>query len=156
MSEGIPLFFGMGRDGQPVERTRTEYPYSFDDYVSYTNVEQTLANDSAYTDRMRRWDDRKYEALLRKHFNSDVDYWNGRPAQKVEAFLRDYFDLPNLQLVRIWACCNQANGFEEWQFEWLDDTKALPEGYVAPKPKAKRARKAATTQPATGQAPVAV
>jgi hypothetical protein len=78
-----------------------------------------------------------------------------RPAQKVEAFLRDYFDLPNLQLVRIWACCNQANGFEEWQFEWLDETKALPEGYVAPKPKAKRASKAATTRPATGQAPVA-
>jgi hypothetical protein len=50
MSEGITLFFGMGRDGQPVERTRTEYPYSFDDYVSYTNLEQTLANDSAYTE----------------------------------------------------------------------------------------------------------
>lgn len=120
---GFFLNGGIGRNGEPVERTRAEYPYTFDDYLSYQSAQQTAANDSAYTDRMRQWDHVKYHSLLRKHFGSEIDHWDGRQPVKIEAFVRDYFDKPNLTLVRIWTCCNQANGFEAWQFEWFDGTK---------------------------------
>jgi hypothetical protein len=132
MSLGFFIFGGIGRDRQPVERKRQDYPYSFDDYLSYENTDQPLANNSTYTDRMHQQEPAKYEALHRKHFNTDANFWEGRSPAKIEAFLREYFDLPMLQLVRVWTCCDHSNGAEHWQFEFLDPEWPLPEGYIAP------------------------
>lgn len=137
------IFGGRGRDGKPVTRTRQEYPYSFDDYISYENRDQPLANNSMYTDRMSEWEPNKYKELMQKHFKSENEFWGSRSPTQIEAFLRDYCDLPSLQLVRIWTCCNQACGAEQWQFEFLDETFPLPEGYkppIAAKPASKRKR----------------
>jgi hypothetical protein len=140
----LALFFGgKGRDGKPVERTRQDYPYSFDDYLSYENTAQPLANNSMYTDRMYEHEPKKYKELMQKHFQSESEFWGGRSPEKIEAFLRDYCDLPSLQLVRIWTCCNQAYGSEHWQFEFLDETFPLPEGYRPPVAKKGKRKKAA-------------
>ena len=141
MSLGFFIFGGIGRDRNPVERTRQQYPYNFDDYLSYENTEQPLANNSLYTDRMHEHEPEKYDALMQKYFNTTSHHWEGRSPEKIEAFLREYCDLPTLQLVRVWTCCNQASGAEHWQFEFLDDTWPLPEGYVAPAVKKAKASK---------------
>jgi hypothetical protein len=145
---GFFMFGGVGRDRKPVQRTRQSHPYSFDDYLSFENTDQPLANESLYTDRMSQHEPEKYEVLTRKHFNSTSNFWEGRSPDKIEAFLRDYCDEPNLQLVRVWTCCDQSSGADHWQFEFLSETRPLPNGYVAPiakvKSKARKGKGAAT------------
>jgi hypothetical protein len=137
---------GIGRDRKPVKPTRQTDPHNFDDYLSFENAKQPLANDSLYVDNMEYHEPEKYAALMLKHFNTTSNFWEGRSPEKVEAFLRDYCDEPDLQLVRIWTCCNKASGADQFQFEFLSHTRPLPEGYIAPRTR-KKSKAAKVNQP---------
>lgn len=143
MSLGFYIFGRRGRDGEPVKRTRQSHPYTFDDYLLYETEAPALANDSLYTDHMYHQEPEKYERLLRKHISTTSNFWEGRSPEKIQAFLRDYCDEPDLELVRVWACCDQSSGADHWQFEFLSSSRPVPEGYAKPAVP-KRTRKQAT------------
>lgn len=103
-------------------RTKAEYPYSYDAFMTWASKQVVKGEQSCnYSDRLRQWDGEKYNRLCRKHFDNQGDYWylTERTPAKVEAFLRDYHDAPELHLQEIWEGCNVANGFPVWHFMFI-------------------------------------
>jgi hypothetical protein len=105
--------------GNPVERTKEEYPYSYDGFVTWRGGENSEANSTVYSDRLRLWDrgKGKLDALLEKHFGDSSDHWFDRSPEAVEAFFQDYLNKPGLKLIFIMEYCNQATGYPLWRFD---------------------------------------
>ena len=101
-------------NGNPVERTPDEYRYSYDAYV-IKKIKDDY-EDCVYSDRLRQWDWDKHKELVKKHFGNEGQLWHNREFSKIEAFLRDFFDLPNLTLVGVMEGCNVSNGYPYWIF----------------------------------------
>ncbi len=101
----------------PVERTKYEWPYSYDAFVTYRNGENKEANLTAYSDRLRQEDSKKYMELRLKHFGSIGDYWDGYDAKAIEAFLADWMD-KKVKLIFVMECCNQSSGYPYWRFDF--------------------------------------
>ena len=103
-------------DGNPVERTRDKYPYSYDPYVvfksdSFKREEMT----SVYSDRLLQWDLDKFNDSRKKVDGTTSQYFNLSQYQ-CQLFLRYYYDDPNLELHCILEGCNVSNGFPYWVF----------------------------------------
>jgi hypothetical protein len=114
-ADGIARYSGVDIDGKPVERSRGEFPYSYDGYVTYRNGSNDDIDSDVYTDRIWQWDYDKAQSIWKKHTEgmriSQHDL--SSPNSKVwEAFLRDYFDLPNLKIIVMMDCCNWSSGYE--------------------------------------------
>jgi len=103
-------------DGNPVERTREEYPYSYDAYVTWRSGEKEEITGSIYSDRLNMWDRDKNDALKQKHFGDDGDNWSGREPKQIETFLRDWTGKQELRLIAVMEGCNFANGYPYWVF----------------------------------------
>ncbi len=103
---------------KPSNRTKHSHPYSYDNICVYAVEKQ--ATGGAYSDRMIQWDYEKFERLNKEHFGNRSQYWSDRSPNQIEAFLRDYFDKPNLQLVLVIESCNQASGYPVWYFGYND------------------------------------
>ena len=94
---------------------KAESRYAYKPFYVYNNG--TKATDGAYSDRMQQWDYDKYQRLHKQH---DFQGFVSSSPKQVEAFLRDYFDKPNLTLVKIIEYCNASNGFPVWYVGWVD------------------------------------
>lgn len=95
------------------ERPRSEYPYSYTCFISWSDF-NVIPNGSVYTDRLWQWNSHKYDKLCNEHFGDKGQCWSGRNSKKVQEFLRDYLDKPNLKLAFIKQSCNRSNGFPYW------------------------------------------
>lgn len=116
------------------ERNRHSYPYSYDPYLQWSKQQGVPADaQGVYSDRMRQWNYALYRELCQKHFagkNGDPggDYFNRRKPKDIEAFLREYFSKPKLELVRVEEHCNMSSGYPIWVFYYRDhDATATPE-----------------------------
>jgi len=113
-------------------RTKATNPYSYDPLLQWRKYNETPTNASAvYSDRMSQWNYAKYRELMEKHFagignDRGGDYFGSRGASRIEAFLRDYFDKQDLELVRIEEHCNQATGYPVWAFFYVDPSYTPP------------------------------
>lgn len=123
------------------ERTKESHPYSYDPLLQWRKYDKTPETASAvYSDRLAQWDYKKYQALVEKHFtgvNGDRggDYFHSRSPKRIEAFLRDYNDNQDLELVRIEEHCNWSSGYPVWAFFYVDPNYVPPAPRVAlPKP----------------------
>lgn len=105
-------------DGNVLTKTKLSHPYNYDPIVQYRN-RNLVATNTVYTDRMFGWDSKKHDALCKKHFGDVSQYWNSRSPELIEAFLRDYMDRSDLQLVAITEHCNQATGYPLWRFDYI-------------------------------------
>ena len=101
-------------NGNPIERTTNEYPYSYDAYVVIKKSDEY--KHVVYSDRLLQWNYDKHNMLCKKHFGNDGQYWNDRSEKQIEAFLRDYYEKPDLMLVGIMTGCNVSNGYPYWIF----------------------------------------
>lgn len=101
-------------DGNEVERTPDKYRYSYDAYVTYKKADKY--KHAAYSDRLFQHDYKKYNKLCKKHFGNEGQYWDDRSEKKIQAFLRDFYGKPKLELVGIMNGCNASNGFPYWVF----------------------------------------
>jgi hypothetical protein len=101
-------------DGNPVKKNRHDYRYSYDPYVIFQK--RTQYDNCVYSDRLYQWDSKKYNLLCEKHFGNQGQMWSGRPIKKIESFLQDYHDNPNLELVGVMEGCNVSTGFPYWIF----------------------------------------
>lgn len=106
-------------------RTKRSHPYSYDPVLQYKKYAKTPQTAHAsYSDRLAQWDHDKFRRLCEQHFkgkNGDRggDWFYQRHPADIEAFLRDYFDQPALELVRVEEQCNVASGFPLWVFWYM-------------------------------------
>ena len=61
------------KKGNPVERTKDKYPYSYDPFVVWKTEEDVKQNNTVYSDRLKQWDYEKYSGLCQKHFGNQGD-----------------------------------------------------------------------------------
>lgn len=111
----------------PVKRTKSDYPYSYDGFVSWRGYPNSVANATVYTDRLlhENWD--KHDRLCQKHFGNEGQLWGQRDEKTIEAWLRDWFDDPELRLVFIMEYCNHSSGYPLWRFDF-NSTKGEQNG----------------------------
>jgi hypothetical protein len=107
--------------GNPVKRTKFEYPYSYDGFVTYRNGENSEANCTLYSDRMIR--EKEYRELSKKHFGNEGQMFFDRSPKKIEEFLRDLCEDPELKLIFVMEYCNVSNGYPLWRFEFRKTEK---------------------------------
>jgi hypothetical protein len=100
--------------GNPVDKTPDEYRYSYDAYVQVKKADEY--QQVVYSDRLFQWDCGKYNRLCEKHFGNHGQYWSDRDFDKIQDFLRDYYDNQELELVGQMEGCNVATGYPYWVF----------------------------------------
>jgi len=105
---------------RPVERTKSEHPYSYDGFVTYRNGKNEEINGDVYSDSLLQWNYAKSRELMKKHFGESGDYWNFRGSKNIEKFLSEYFDKPNLKLILIMKYCDMSSGYPVWRFGFND------------------------------------
>ena len=110
-------------EGNPVERTKRTHPYSYEAFVLFDFRKKggPESNAGAYSDRMMQWDWNKHNNLLLKHYGDQGQSWNRRDPDSIEAYLRDYFDKPELRLCYVLEGCNVSNGYPYWYFGWHEE-----------------------------------
>lgn len=102
-------------EGNPVLRTKQDHPYSYDTFLVWRSGPNLEANRSLWSDRLYQWDAQKYNRCRNEVFGNHGQYWHEEP-EKIEQFLRLYYDDPELRLIYIEESCNQASGFPVWHF----------------------------------------
>jgi hypothetical protein len=141
-------------EGNKIERTKRDYPYSFSDYVRWINgkyrgqtkpfsikLEEGKQFHTAYSDRMGGWDRDHFDACFNEQLPiGSGGMRHGRP-HLIEKFLAAYFRDENLELVKIVDCCNHSSGFEIFRFDFIYTPPKKPE---VKKPEAQKPRKRAT------------
>ena len=134
---GLPGSFDVAPqdvEGNRITRTKQSHPYSFDEYVSWVkpkyrgktkNMDMVVPEDKtkavSYSDRLNQWDAEKFQAAFDKHLKPVHGMANARPHQ-FEAFLADYHDDPELELVKVVESCNHASGYPLWAFAYIYST----------------------------------
>lgn len=117
-------FGGVDEHGHRVERSKAEYPYSYDAFVTWRGLANEELNGSVYSDRLYQWDWEKHNALCNKHFGNQGQRWSERQPDKIEAFLRDYLDDPELVLGLVMEGCNVSSGYPYWYFGYKSSKKS--------------------------------
>ena len=106
-------------------RTKVTHPYNYDPYTIWGKpYPDKRSNGFVYTDRLEQWDYGKYERLAAKHYRIG-NTWE-RPFDShnckghlIQDFLRDWFDDPGLELLRVIEFCNQATGYPIWGLDYV-------------------------------------
>lgn len=104
--------------GNPVLRTKSTHPYSYDSHVIYRNGENSQIKASVYSDRLFQWDPDKYDSLCVKHFGDEGQYFNNREPDAIQEFLREYTGRETLELIAIEEGANVSNGYPYWVFHY--------------------------------------
>lgn len=107
----------VGLDGKPVERTPDQWPYSYDEYVTYKSENYRPDDHAVYSDRMMDWSLSKFTRCVAKIWpkTPQSQMFHDKKPKDVERFLREYLE-KNVVLTAILQGCSQANGFPYWVF----------------------------------------
>lgn len=105
-------------EGNPVERPRSKYPYSYSPYVTHRNGDNSEIETTVYSDRLFQWDFKKYNKYCKKHFGNTGQDFSNRNPYKIQQFLRDYINNQNLILIVIQQGANMSNGYPYWIFHY--------------------------------------
>jgi hypothetical protein len=112
------IYYGseMDYEGNPVKRTKKDYPYSYDPYVIYRNGKNSDVTDSVYSDRLFQWDPKLYNELSEKHFGNKGQFFSNRNIESIEKFLADYLNFKDLKLIVLMEGANFSSGYPYWVF----------------------------------------
>lgn len=118
----FPNMGGYDDNGKPVERTKSEYPYSYDGIVTYRDCDLT-AKHTVYHDRLKQWDSDKYERSRMEAASTSqgelAGYFND--PKVVEEMLQLYYEDDTIRLVMIMEYCNQSSGYPCWRFDYTSN-----------------------------------
>ena len=64
----LTMIGNVDEHGNSVIRTKREYPYSYDGFVTWRGGDNKEANDTIYSDRLLQWDYEKQNRLSEKYF----------------------------------------------------------------------------------------
>lgn len=100
---------------------KAAHPYTYCPFTIWGKpFPNEKCNGSEYTDRLDAWDRTKYAKL------ASVYYLNQSPFNShnckghlIEAFLRDWYDDPKLQLLRVIEYCNRSTGYPTWRLDFI-------------------------------------
>lgn len=102
-------------------RSKSAHPYDYSTHTVWAKPGYPEGNDSVWTDRILYEEVRKYQHLWEgKQYNG----WAAHPSI-TEEFLRQYNNMPDLELVRICEGCNSATGYPLWLLIFKYDKPAL-------------------------------
>lgn len=104
--------------GDPIERTKTSHPYSYEPFEVYNNDYNEKVDQGAYDDRMISWDWDKFSNCCQDAFGNSGQIFTYREPKAIEKFLQLYYGNPKLKLTRIVEGCNVGNGYPYWYFCW--------------------------------------
>jgi len=107
-------------DGNLIERTKHSHPYSYDPFTIWRVLPKECETGSFYTDRMFQWDHALTTELIKKHFNTQSQRFDGYTAEQLEPFVRERFNKPNLKVAALREYCNQATGYPVWLITYSD------------------------------------
>ena len=102
-------------NGEPVKRTREEYPYNYDSFLVWKGDYDETKSSAVDSDRLRSWDSEKYDKFSMEVWNSKRSYFDEREPEEVERFLSLYFGMA-IKLTAIVENCNASNGYPYWYF----------------------------------------
>jgi hypothetical protein len=110
--------------------TKQSHPYCYDPFTIWGAPRQNPeCNGTVYTDRLDQWDRGKYERLAAKHYR--IGDHGERPFDShnckghlIERFLRDWFDDPELKLLRVVEYCSPATGYQTWRLDYASKKDA--------------------------------
>lgn len=110
-----------GIDGRPIKRTPSEYPYSYDEFVTWKSTMYSDKDHWVYSDRMMEWDYNKFNEACMKVWKNQGQYFypRSRTPKQIEKFLCIYFD-KNVELTAVVQGCNQGNGYPYWVFAYRE------------------------------------
>lgn len=118
-SDGVYYSNGLvDEHDKPIERTPATHPYSYDGFVTHRFGKNEEANNTIYSDRLLRWDFKKYNELSKKHFGDEGQYFYNREPKNIEAFLRDWCEDQKLKLIFVMEYCNVSSGYPLWRFDF--------------------------------------
>jgi len=103
-------------NGNAVKRTKQSRPYSYDGFVTFRGGKNKEANATVYSDRILH--EPQYSRLCVKHFGNEGQMFFGRSPKKVEAFLRDFYNKPEIKLILVMEYCNVSSGYPLWRFDF--------------------------------------
>jgi len=107
------IYFDMS--GNPVKRTKEQYPYGYDAYVVWQEGHIKGKGDCVYSDRLFKWDTEKYNESCKKVWSNTGQNFGSRNPKDIEKFLSEYYD-KEVKLTTIMEGCNASNGFPYWVF----------------------------------------
>jgi len=108
--------------GNAVEKSKDEYPYSYDGFVQERNYTDLKANGTVYTDRLLQWDFKLTRELIKKYFkDGGGDYWENRSLEDIQSFLRERLNKPELIVTLVMEYCNVSTGFPVWRIDYWED-----------------------------------
>ena len=103
--------------GANVVRTKKDYPYSYDGFVLHRLLPNSESTLTLYSDRLQNGVNSHWEECLKKHFNTNGNYFDSFSPVLIEAFLKEFLNISHLKLVLVMEYCNVSNGFPVWRFD---------------------------------------
>jgi hypothetical protein len=108
-------------DGNPVKRTKRDYPYSYDFFVKWKKDYNQDISDAVYSDRLWQWDGQKFDTCCMEVWGNNGQTFYGRNPEEIETFLIKYFG-KKIKLTAIMEGCNVSSGFPIWTFFYETET----------------------------------
>ncbi len=99
--------------GKRVERTKKQYPYSYEPYCVYKDDYQ-LTDSTVYSDRLFEWDSQKFMECYHSIWGTKSQSFNKDP-KEIEQFLSLYYG-ETVHITGIEIACNFSTGYPYWVF----------------------------------------
>lgn len=105
--------------GHPVQKTKDEYPYSYDTFVIWKKEYRKNKSQTVYSDRLKQWDAEKYNNCCQTVWDNHGQYFDRRTPEEIERFLSLYLE-KRIKLTAITQGCNVSSGYPYWVFYYED------------------------------------
>lgn len=108
------------RSDPPREKHDFRYRYAYDPFTIWGNPgPNESCNGSEYVDRLEQWDYAKYGRISERFYKGarPFDDHNCR-GDLFEQFLREWFEDPDLKLLRVVEYCNRSSGYPTWRLDY--------------------------------------
>jgi len=96
------------RNGNPVRKTKEEWPYSYSEHVLWGGYKPETGD---YSDRLEQWDYGKFNRLWKEHCDCR---WSQVQQDALQKFMRDYHSDPELRVTCLVEGCNPSSGYPYW------------------------------------------
>lgn len=109
-------------NGNPIKRTPSEYPYSYDEYVLYKSPDFKQTDTMVYSDRLLQWNWQAFEKAVSEVWpeTPHSQYFSGKKPQDINRFLNLYLG-KEVKLTAVLQGCNWGNGYPYWIFAYRDE-----------------------------------